>query len=105
MLRIYDVLLECVRALKPFLDRVAQHDADLARQGRRALASAPLNVAEGSVSRGRNRGARYHSAAGSVREVIACIEVATALGYVESFDPVLLNTLHKIVATLRKAAL
>ncbi len=105
MLRIYDVILEVVRALRPFLETLSQHDADLARQARRALASVPLNVAEGSSSRGRNRSARYHSAAGSMQEVIACVDVAIALGYVESFDPGVLDRLHKIVATLKKVAL
>jgi four helix bundle protein len=105
MLRIYDLVLQIVRALRPFLELLVQHDADLARQMRRALASVPLNVAEGSSSRGGNRAARYHSAAGSMQEVIACVDVAIALGYVESFDSVLLDQLHKVVATLKKVAL
>ncbi len=105
MLRIYNLILDVVRALRPFLATLSQHDSDLARQARRALASVPLNVAEGSSSRGGNRAARYHSAAGSMQEVIACIDVAIALGYVDSFDPVVLDHLHKIVATLKKVAL
>jgi hypothetical protein len=62
MLRIYPVLLKLVRSLRPFVRDLERRDPDLARQCRRALASAPLNVAEGSYSRGRNRAARYHTA-------------------------------------------
>jgi len=72
---------------------------------RRALQSVPLNVAEGSSSRGGNRGARYHAAAGSMNEVIACVDVAVAMGYVASVDAVLLDRLHKVVCTLKKVAM
>ena len=50
MLRIYPVLLELVRELRPRVKELERHDADLAKQCRKALASAPLNVAEGSYS-------------------------------------------------------
>jgi four helix bundle protein len=80
MLRIDDVLIELVGELRPVIAELARHDPDLARQCRRALASAPLDVAEGSYSRGRNRPARYHDALGSLREALACLEVAAALG-------------------------
>jgi hypothetical protein len=43
-LRIYDDVLDLVRRTKPVLDRMGRHDADLARQGRRAMTSAPLNI-------------------------------------------------------------
>ena len=105
MLRIYDLVIQLVRSLRPFIDSVAQHDSDLARQARRALASVPLNIAEGSGSRGGNRCARYHSAAGSMQEVVACVDVALALGYVESLDPLLRDQMLKVVATLKKVAL
>jgi four helix bundle protein len=81
MLRIYGVLLELVRELRAPLREIERRDPDLGRQCRRALCSAPLNVAEGSYSRGKNRAARYHTALGSLREVLACFEVAVALGY------------------------
>ncbi len=87
MLRIYPILLELVRALRPLVRELERRDPDLARQCRRALASAPLNLAEGSYSRGRNRVARYHTALGSLREVLACFEVAAALGYVPDVEP------------------
>ena len=100
MLRIYPVLLELVRSLKPLIKELERRDADLARQCRRALCSAPLNVAEGSYSRGRNRVARYHTALGSLREVLACFEVAAALGYVSEVEPELKGRFDHVIGTL-----
>ena len=76
------------------LKELERHDPDLARQCKRALSSAPLNMAEGSYSRGRNRAARYHTALGSLREVLACFEVGAALGYLPDVEPALRNPLR-----------
>jgi four helix bundle protein len=100
MLRIYFVLLALVRTLAPFGRELERHDPDLARQFRRALASAPLNVAEGCYNRGKNRVARYHTALGSLREVLACLEVAEALGYVQGVDPELRRRFDHVLGTL-----
>ena len=105
MLRIYSVILRLVSDLRPVLDGIAQHDADLARQMRRALTSVPLNVAEGTSSRGRNRAARYHTAAGSMREVGACIDVAVALGYATGTHAAARGDIALVVNTLMKIAL
>jgi four helix bundle protein len=77
-----------------------RHDPDLARQCRRALSSAPLNVAEGSYSLGRNRKARYHTALGSLREVLACFEVGAALGYIPDVAPDLQRQFDHVLGTL-----
>ncbi len=100
MLRIYDVLLKLVRDMGPVLGELERKDADLARQCRRALVSAPLNVAEGSYSRGKNRVARYHTALGSLRETLACVEVAVALGYVADVDPEVRRRFDQVIGTL-----
>ncbi len=100
MLRIYPVLLDLVRTLAPELHALERRDPDLARQCRRALASAPLNVAEGSYSRGKNRVARYHTALGSLREALACLEVATALGYLPEVSGELRDRFDRVLATL-----
>jgi Transposase IS116/IS110/IS902 family len=52
MLRIYPVCLEMVREVRPYADRIARFDRDLARQLRRSCTAVPLNVAEGSGLRG-----------------------------------------------------
>ena len=104
MLRIYPVLLDLVRVVGPLIKEQERHDPDLARQCRRAISSAPLNVAEGSYSRGRNRGARYHTALGSLREALACFEVASALGYVPEVGPALRSRFDHVLGTLVRLA-
>lgn len=100
MLRIYPVLLDLIRALRPLLKQLQRHDPDLARQCRKALSSAPLNVAEGSYNRSKNRAARYHTALGSLREALACFEVAAALGYLPDVDPELRRRFDHLLGTL-----
>jgi four helix bundle protein len=100
MLRIYPILLELVRSLRPLVRELERHDPDLAKQCKRALSSAPLNMAEGSYSRGKNRGARYHNALGSLREVLACFEVAAALRYVPEVEPELRRRFDHVLGTL-----
>ena len=102
MLRIYDVVLQLIREVRPLLETMARKDPDLTRQCQRALTSISLNIAEGSYSQGRNRIARYHNAMGSAREALACFEAAEALGYVASVDCVralfdhIIGTLFKV---------
>ena len=100
MLRIYDVLLQLIAALRPLLRELERKDPDLARQCRRALQSSALNVAEGGYNRGKNRGARYHTALGSLREALACFEVAVALGYLDAIDIELVRRFNHILGTL-----
>ena len=104
MLRIYYVLLELVRDLGPRVKELERFDPDLARLCRPALSSAPLNVAEGSYNRGKNRAARYHTALGSLREVLACFEVASALGYVPEVTPELRARFDHVLGTLVRVA-
>jgi four helix bundle protein len=99
MLRIYPVLIDLVRSLAPLVREIERRDPDLARQCRRALSSAPLNCAEGSYSRGGNRIARYHTALGSLREVLACLEVASAMGYVPEVGAELRSRFDHIIGT------
>jgi four helix bundle protein len=76
----------------------------LGDQLERALISVPLNVAEGAYSRGKNRQARYHSALGSAREVLACLETAEALGWVGPLEPELARSFHQVIGTLVRLA-
>ncbi len=100
MLRMYPVLLDLVRSLRPLVRQLERSDPDLARQCRRALTSAPLNVSEGSYSRGKNRAVRYHTALGSLREVQACFEVAAALAYMPELDAALVRRFDHVIGTL-----
>ena len=100
MLRIYEVLMVLVREVRPLLERLAARDANLGDQCRRALSSAPLNVAEGCYSQGRIRLARYHTAMGSLREVLACLEVGEALGYLEPLDAGVRGRFDHVLGTL-----
>jgi four helix bundle protein len=100
MLRIYPVVLEVIASLRPFLVQIERRDRDLGRQLRRAASSVALNLAEGSYSRGKNRLARYHNALGSIREVLACLEVAKAFGYVGSLDVELAQRMNRVTGTL-----
>ena len=99
MLRVYDEVLGVVRDLRGTLGELERRDADLARQMRRAAASVALNIAEANGSRGGNRRLRFHSALGSMRETLACLEVGEAFGYVEG-DGVLQARIDRICAAL-----
>ena len=100
MLHIYEVILVVVRELRPFVSSLAHVDPDLARQMRRALTSVALNVAEGMGSRGKLRAARYHTALGSARETLSCIEVSGALLDLPPPSAETLDKLRKVIGTL-----
>jgi four helix bundle protein len=99
-LEIYPVILDLVRKLAPVVRAIRGRSPALADQMERALTSVPLNVAEGAYSRGRNRSARYQTAAASAREVLACIETAEAMGLVAQPAEETLDQLDRIIATL-----
>ncbi len=100
MLEIYPVVLQLIVRLRPVLSVIERKDRDLGRQLRRCSASVGLNLCEGMYSRGRNRAAKYHVALGSAREMLACIEVARAFGYVGEPDPALSAEFHRVIGTL-----
>lgn len=102
MLRIYPVILGVLKELQPVLRRIEARDRDLGRQLRRCSTSIALNVAEGMYSRGQNRNARYHSALGSARETLACLEVAEVCGQIGSTESELQRRLNQVIGTLVK---
>lgn len=102
MLRIYSLSVSLCAELRPLLDSIQRHDADLARQLRRALSSVPLNIAEGSEVSGGNRSVRYRTAMGSLRESVACLEVAQAWGYIAPLSAELRSHFSAIAGTLHK---
>ena len=100
MLRIYSVIQELLRELRGPIRAIERCDADLARQLRRSATSVLLNVAEGSYSRGRLRAARYHTALGSAREALACLEAAEALGYTGAIEAAIEERFRRVIGTL-----
>jgi four helix bundle protein len=102
MLRIYTVILEVLRDLRPVADKIGTHDRDLERQLRRAATSIALNASEGSGCHGGIRRERYRNALGSARETGACLDAAMALGYVDAIDGALLDKLDHVRAVLVK---
>jgi four helix bundle protein len=102
MLKIYGVILEVLRELRPVVAAIEAHDRDLARQLRRAATSVALNTSEGSGCSGGTRRERYRNALGSARETAACLDSALALGYVDSIDAGLLDKIDHVRAVLVK---
>lgn len=81
-----DLSLEAIRVLRPVVAGIRRCDRDLEDQLRRALTSISLNLAEGNSSHGRNRVARFSTAAGSCSEARAALRVAVAWDYVRDLD-------------------
>ena len=105
MLRIYPVILEVVRRLAPVVAGIARQDPGLAKQMRAALASVPLNTAEGMGNVGGHKRERYQTALGSARETRGCIDTAQALGYIGAVDATTLDMLDHVTATLVNLAI
>jgi four helix bundle protein len=105
MLRIYPVVLLLVRRLSPYLAVLRARSGSLGDQFERALVSVPLNLAEGAYSRGRNRHARYQTAAASAREALACLETAQALGWVGPLEPEIGALFQQVIGTLVRLCL
>jgi four helix bundle protein len=100
MLEIYPVVLELVRQLAPYLPVLRARSSSLGDQLERSLISVPLNIAEGAYSRGKNRQARYQTAAASAREALACLETAEALGWIRPLSPDLTALFNRVIGTL-----
>ena len=100
MLRIYPISLSVVRDAARIANLIARKDPDLARQLRPASVSIPLNIAEGSRSRGRNRNARYSDALGSALETQACYDVAAAIDYIPEPGDEVRGRLSQVIGTL-----
>ena len=82
----YDLSLDLVRCLRTPLIALAQRDASLADQLRRAAASIPLNLAEGRSRAGKDRLHAWRIASGSARELVAGLHVAEAWGHLAAPD-------------------
>jgi len=102
MLRIYPVSVQLVREARPLAEKISQFDRDQARQLRRSISSVALNIAEGCVGRGGVNRVRFESALGSARESLANLEVAAAVGYIDSIGAETRNRFNHVIGTLVK---
>ncbi len=100
MLRIYPECLAMVPGIRPYAERIARFDRDLARQLRKSSTSVPLNVSEGSGLRGGRRRQSYEIALGEARETLANLETAEAIGYILHVGPDVRKRLDHIIGTL-----
>ena len=100
MLRIYPVCLLMVREVRPYAERVARFDRDLARQLRRSSTAVVLNVGEGSGLRAGRRRQSYEYALGEARETLANLEAAEAIGYIPRVEAQLRERLNHIIGKL-----
>jgi four helix bundle protein len=86
MFQLETLTLEVIKSLKPVVRSISAHDRNLADQLKRAATSMALNVSESSYTKGGNRKAQLHVAAGSANESRAALRVACAWGYVDERD-------------------
>jgi four helix bundle protein len=100
-LRIYGEVFGLGRRMRGVIAQIARHDADAAKQCRRALMSIALNTAEGSMQRGGHHRMRMQTAMGSADEVRACLEMSAALGYIDD-ELELVDAFDKVARTLFK---
>ena len=101
-LKIYAVIMQLLSDLRSSIERIEQRDRDLGRQMRRACQSMALNCSEGAYSQKGNKRARYFVSLGSTREVLSCLEVGAALGYVAPVAPAMLDRFDHVLGTLVK---
>ena len=100
-MKIYAIWLLIVAFVYGLARRVAVDDKDLARQMRRAVSSASLNMAEAMHGQGGHRIARFHVAMGSARETRACLDVCVAAQFVERKKiEVELDRIDHVIASL-----
>ena len=78
----YKVAVELVCELRPLVEVIRQHDANLADQMKRAATSVVLNLSEGQRRQAGNKRRAYEIAHGEAREVLGCLDCAAAWGYV-----------------------
>jgi four helix bundle protein len=76
-----EVAIEIGAHLRPVVEAVRRHDAELADQIYRAAKSLVLNAAEGGRRGGKDRAYHFRIAAGSAAEIAAGVRFALAWGF------------------------
>ena len=101
MLRIYDVVLDVLRRLRPVVAAIAAHDADLARQLRRAATSVTANIAEGLGRFGYQENIQFcRQARGSIFELRDHLTTCVDQGYLELTEAKRLDSMAQRVAQI-----
>jgi len=80
---VYEASIDLLYALRPIIKRIATHEADLAKQLRRAASSTVQNICEANKRVNRDRANRLRIAGGEASEIKGSLETAVALEYVE----------------------
>ncbi len=80
----YDLSLEIICGLRQPFAIIRRNDASLAKQGRDAVNSIAINIAEAGGRIGGDRLHLFRIALGSLREVGAVLDVAAAHGWLPS---------------------
>jgi four helix bundle protein len=81
-----EVAIQLCSALRPIIERVRQHDPDLADQAKRAANGVALQLSEARRRAAKDRLNRYRMAAGSADELHTALRLALAWGYLEQAD-------------------
>ena len=81
MLVAYTNAIDLIRALRPIVEQLKPHSANLADQLERAATSVAHNIAEGSRRSGKDCRRFYAIAHGSAAELRAALDVAEAWGW------------------------
>jgi four helix bundle protein len=100
MLIVYGEVIAMLRELLPVIVEIERRDGDLGRQMRRAGSSVALNCSEAQGSRGKNQQLRFSTALGSMRETMACLDVAGAFGYTHAIDGAVAKRMDRICGML-----
>ena len=87
MLRIYPVVLDWLKSLRPLIGQIARYDRDLAKQLRRSSSSVVLSLGEGMHSRGGHRTNAYGVALREMGESCSALQAAQIHGYVGALEP------------------
>ena len=93
-----DIAEQFVASLRYTIEVVADRDANLGSQLRRAAISAALNTSEGGRRTGADRKNRFRIAAGECDEAMTAVRIAVALGWV---DPAAAATADALADRLR----
>jgi four helix bundle protein len=105
MLRIYPVVLDWLKALRPLIEQIARHDRELAKQLRSSSSSVVLNLGEGMHSRGGHRTNAYGVALREMGESYSALQAAQIHGYIGVLEPAFEAQCRRILGTLVKLAL